>query len=139
MSEAVELLRRLYEAWNRRDIDGGIAMLHPEVEIHTSGHFPGLAPLYTGCEEARQFYDDLAGAWERLDLVPSEFHDLGGGRVLSLHHFRGVGRGGITAERESAQIVGVEDGFVRSMRTFGSWDEARAAAGIGGHPPSAVQ
>jgi hypothetical protein len=30
-------LTRLYDAWNRVDIDAGIGVLHPEVEIHMSG------------------------------------------------------------------------------------------------------
>jgi ketosteroid isomerase-like protein len=139
MSEAIEVVLRLYDAWNRRDVEAGIALLHPEVELHTSGDFPGMASVYRGRDEALRFYEDLSGPWERLDMVLAEEHDLGGGRVLTLYRFAGVGRGGITVKRDAAQIVAVEDGLVRSMRTFSSWDEARAVAGIGGHPSSAVQ
>ncbi len=42
------LLLTGYDAWNRDDRDGWIELLHPEVEIHTSGVFPDLAPVYRG-------------------------------------------------------------------------------------------
>ena len=126
----VDTLKRLHDTWNRRDVEDGLALLHPAVEIRTSGVFPGLGNLYSGRAEARRFYEDITGIWEKLDLEPHEYHDLGGDRLLTLYRFVGHGRGGITVARDAAQIVTLEDGLVRTMRTFGSWDEARAAAGL---------
>jgi ketosteroid isomerase-like protein len=127
----VDVLSALYDAWNRQDVDGGVALTHPDVEFHSSGDFPGMSSVYRGREEMRGVYEDLAGLWERLELVPREYHELPDGGVLALYTFIGHGRDGITVERDAAQIVTVEDGLVRSMRTFGSWAEARAAAGLG--------
>ena len=95
MSGSVETLKELYGAWNRRDVDAGLALLHPDVELLTSGDFPGMSPVYTGRDQARKFYEDLAGLWERLDLSPHEYRALDDGSVpLTLYRFVGHGRGG---------------------------------------------
>ena len=41
-----ELAERGYRAWNEDDLDGLLAICHPEVEYHTSGVFPGLESVY---------------------------------------------------------------------------------------------
>jgi ketosteroid isomerase-like protein len=41
-----ELVARGYAAWNEDDLEGLLALCHPEVSYHTSGVFPGLDPVY---------------------------------------------------------------------------------------------
>ena len=129
MSANADLLRRVYDAWNRKDVEGGLALVHPEIEFHSSGEFPGLAPVYQGREGMRRFWEDLAGFWEvGLEVRSDEMTELPDGRLLALNTFVGHAREGMTVERETAQIVRIEDGLVTSMVTFGSWEAARAAA-----------
>jgi ketosteroid isomerase-like protein len=138
----VAVVRELYDAWNRRDVAHGIELTHPDVEFHPSGEYPGLTGVYRGRERMRDVFEDLAGFFEDLTVRVDELRPLGNHGVLVLYTFIGHGRDGVPVERAAAQVVEVEDGLVRSMRTFGSWEAARAAAGLdepGGHPPSAVQ
>ena len=124
------VLRDLYDAWNRRDVEAGVALTHPDVEFYPSGDFPGMADVYRGRGRMRAAFDDLAGFFERLDMRVHSIRDLSDGRLLAIYTFVGRGRDGVTVERDAAQLVEVEDGLVRSMRTFGSWAAARAAAGL---------
>jgi ketosteroid isomerase-like protein len=43
-----ELTEIGYRAWNEDDLDGLLAICHPEVEYYTSGIFPGLQFVYEG-------------------------------------------------------------------------------------------
>lgn len=58
--ENVELLCRAHDAFNRRDIDACIALLHPEVVWEESGDvLPGLRGTYRGRAEVRGFIEEL--------------------------------------------------------------------------------
>lgn len=47
--ENVEIVRRLYEAWNQGDLDSILLVMHPEIEIdYKAGAFPGVDDAYTG-------------------------------------------------------------------------------------------
>jgi uncharacterized protein len=50
--ENVEIARRAYEAFNRRDFDGLLDLLDPEIEWHQFTQFPDRA-VYHGREELR--------------------------------------------------------------------------------------
>lgn len=46
MSQAnLELVHGVYDSWNRVDLEALLAVMHPDVEIRTSGVFPGLEPI----------------------------------------------------------------------------------------------
>jgi ketosteroid isomerase-like protein len=58
-----EIVERGYRAWNEDDLDGMLAVCHPEVEYHPSGVFPGMQPVYRGEEGIRGWWADFRGPW----------------------------------------------------------------------------
>ena len=36
MSEGIDALKRVYEAWNRGDVEKVVALMHPEVDVRLS-------------------------------------------------------------------------------------------------------
>src|SRR5215207_1994818 len=78
--ENVETVQRLVEAWNADDLDAFLAELDAEVEWHPSIE-PGLegrATIFRGHDGARRGWREYRGeAWERLNMRPQEFRDLG--------------------------------------------------------------
>ena len=66
--ENVELVRVGYEAWNRGDMDAMLAIFHPDVELVTTGVFPGLDPAYRGHDGFRKFWRDFRGTWASLSM-----------------------------------------------------------------------
>lgn len=125
-----EQLARLYDAWNRGNVEALVSLVHPELEFHTSGHYPDLPALYRGPEGILAFWRDFRGLWESLVIEPCRYETVGG-RGLALWRFNGVGRGGIPVEREGGHIAAGRDGLIVDLRAYGSWGEALAAAGLG--------
>ncbi|HWW76953.1 MAG TPA: nuclear transport factor 2 family protein [Pyrinomonadaceae bacterium] len=70
-ADNVELIRRGYEAYARRDFAAVFALLHPEVEIYQTASLP-WGGTYRGQEQAREFFRRLSEQTEG-GPEPSEF------------------------------------------------------------------
>jgi ketosteroid isomerase-like protein len=121
-------VRRLFDAFNRRDIAAFLGALDPGVEW-----IPIMAALegrvYRGHEGARRWIEDLAADWEFFEPSFEEFRELGD-RVLVFGHWRARGRAsGVELENQPATwLYEIKDGKVASMRTFTDRAEALEAA-----------
>lgn len=84
MGEArADLVRRAYEAFASRDVEALRALADPEVEIITvTGMIAGREEPYRGYEGIAAYIADVASVWDRIELTPSEFHELDEGRLL---------------------------------------------------------
>ena len=54
-----ELAERGYRAWNEDDLEGLLAICHPEATYHTSGVFPGLQTVYEGKPGIARWWADF--------------------------------------------------------------------------------
>ena len=66
----IELTERGYRAWNEDDLEGLVAICHPEVEYYTSGVFPGLQTVYEGREGIRRWWADFHEPWQEIKVIP---------------------------------------------------------------------
>jgi ketosteroid isomerase-like protein len=125
----VERVHRAYEAWNRDHFEAVRELLHPEVEWHSSGLFAGLEPVNHGHEGVRRWWRQLKEPWESFTIeVRRELER--GGTVITDVRFRAVGReSGVEVDLPFAHVFEFEDGLVVRYRSFGSLEEALAAAG----------
>jgi ketosteroid isomerase-like protein len=127
-AENVELIRTLTRTAGA-DLTGWLAFMAPEIELHLSGVFPDLAPVYWGhdgvCEFAAQFYT----TWEELIADAYRFEDLGD-RVLSLIHLRARGRDGIEVVLEMGHLWTFRDGLITRIDAFADPRKALEAAGL---------
>lgn len=126
--ENLELVRRAYEAWNRGDVDGVLALCHPELEYHASGLYPDLDPVYYGHEGFWKFERDFRATWESLSIDIERFEDRGD-RVAVLGEFEARGRDGMSLRRPAANVVTIRDGLAVRIEAFGDWDQALEALG----------
>jgi ketosteroid isomerase-like protein len=127
--ENVELVRRVFDAFNGRDIGAFLELLDPDVEW-----VPILAVLegrvYRGHEEVRRWIRDLNTDWEFFQVYYEELRDLGD-RVLVSGHWRARGRAsGVAVENPGTYLYEIKGGKVVSMRTFTDRSEALEAAGL---------
>lgn len=126
----VEIVRRVFDAFNRRDIAAFLELLDPDVEW-----VPILAVLegrvYRGHADVRRWIEDLATDWEFFEVHPEELDDLGD-RVLVSGHWRARGRAsGVELDNQPGTwLYEIRDGKVVSMLTFTDRDEALEAAGL---------
>jgi ketosteroid isomerase-like protein len=128
--ENVEIVRRVFDAFNRRNIDAFLGALDPDVEW-----IPIMAALegrvYRGHEGTRRWIEDLTADWEFFEPRFEEFRDLGD-RVVVFGHWRARGRAsGVELENQPGTwLYEVKDGKVVLMRTFTDRAEALEAVGL---------
>jgi ketosteroid isomerase-like protein len=128
-SENVEVVERIFRAFNRRDMTAFLDLLDPDVEW-----VPILAVLegrvYRGHEDVQRWVEDLAPDWEFFEVYYDELRDLGD-RVLIFGHWRARGRAsGVESEQPATWICEIKAGKVVQLQTFTDRAEALESAGL---------
>jgi len=120
------LVRRSYEAANRRDLDQVLSYFAPDavwdLSLMGMGAFEGLAAV-------RQFCEDWWGGYEQYEIEPEEILDLGNGITFAVisQSGRPVGSNGLVGLRYRAVQECAHGVYVR-ITNYLDIDEARAAA-----------
>jgi ketosteroid isomerase-like protein len=127
MPTNAELLLAGYEAWNCDDCDAWLALLDPEIEIHTSGVFPDLAAEYRGHRRARKFWRQMHEPWETF-LIEVERIEEEGDCAAAAIRFRGRGvDSGVEVDMKFGSGIRVRDGLAIELLNRRTLEEARAA------------
>ena len=125
----VDIARRLFEAYARRDMDTVLEAAHPDIEVR-----PGLVGglegrVYRGRDGFREFLEEVDATWTDFRIEIAEFRDLGDS-VMALGHTWGGGRDGIAVDAPGGWVLDMRDGRVSGFRSFNSWEDALEAAGV---------
>lgn len=129
MSQAnVEIVRAVYEAFNRRDWDAAFRDAHPDFEF-TIQRGPN-AGAHRGREQVQRFLEDQSSAFDIWTVEPEKFFEAGD-RVVAFVRFR-LRPKGSNAEFEIriGNLWTIRDGKVISNRGFPEPEEALQAAGL---------
>ena len=127
--ENVEVVARLIEAWNGRDVEAILALFHPECEVVFPPEVPEPGP-FRGRAELRGWVEGFLGAWEshRAEVVELTVED---GDVLAMLHLTGRGsESGVEMDETDAHLFAFRDGKVISWRNFPDRLQALEAAGL---------
>src|SRR2546427_13227222 len=108
--ENVEIVRALVETAGGH-LDAGLSFLAPDIELHLTGVFADLDPVYRGHRGVLEFVDVFNAPWQELSVVPERFIDLGE-RVLVLSQFHGEGRDGIEVSLRLAHLWTLRNGLI---------------------------
>ena len=128
MSENVETVTRLVEAWNRANVDAMLALFHADCEVVFPPEVPEPGP-FRGHAELRGWVEGFLGAWEfhRAEVVELTAED---GVVLAMLHLTGRGsESGIEMDEMDAHLFAFRDGKVISWQNFGDRSQALKAVG----------
>ena len=127
--ENVEVLRSLYEAFNRGDFEAAVRAAHPDVELIPPG---GQSPI-RGAPALRTWMEPDAFDDQRFE--PLEF-TVNGGKVLVRHRMTGRGAGsGVEFDLTLFVVFTIDrDGLVTRLEGFLPHEETEAldAAGLAG-------
>jgi ketosteroid isomerase-like protein len=127
----VDMVRSVYQAVNEDDLPAFLALLHPEVELTTSGVFPDLSPTYRGHEGAIDYWNavgpGLGGLWDSFTIEVTEC-ELVGDQVVASVHQRVQGRDGVAVEHDWGHLYSFADGLISRARAFLGPEAAREAA-----------
>lgn len=106
-----DLLRRAYDAFNARDIDGALAVMHPDVEWPN-----GMEGGYVhGHGAVREYW---TRQWRVIDphVEPRSFGTDETGRiVVDVHQVVRDPTGRVTADQMVQHVYVIRDGLIRSM------------------------
>ena len=128
--EIVEVLRDLFEAWNRQDFDGLLRYFDPAVEFHPGLVPPGEGTEYRGREGVMDWTRAVNDAWERVTVEPGQRIDVASDRILAIDRWRFEGRDGIQVEEELPTAFTFLDGLIVRVDGFTDKAEALEAAGL---------
>src|SRR6266702_4722953 len=129
--ENVEIVRALYEAWNRDDFEAWLSLIDPDVEWLQGIERPFGSNVLHGHEGACELWNLWRTEFDGLRIEVDEIRDLGGERVLLLGRGRAHGRAsGLMIESELAQLMTLRDGNLVRSEDYLSHDEALKAVGL---------
>jgi ketosteroid isomerase-like protein len=122
-----DLLLSAYEAWNRDDCGAWLELLHPEIEIRTSGVFPDLGDSYRGHERAAKFWRQLHAPWERLRIDVEQVEEDDDWAAAAIR-FRARGRDSeVEVDMRFGNAIRVRDGLATELVNRRTRHEARDA------------
>jgi uncharacterized protein len=129
IEQTIERLRQGIEAFNRRDLDGAMAPLDPDVElVSLKAVLEGSS--YNGREGMRRLLEDMSEDWEQFQLSADEFVPVGDDRVLVMGHLQARGKAsGVEVNYAAAWLCNLRAGKVVRVRFYDDREEALAAAG----------
>ena len=122
--ENVELVRRIYDAWDREEsardfISADVEYVNPSYAVEG------------GVRRGRASFRVVRETYEDFSLQIERFVDAGGDDVLVLARYAASGRGsGVPLEGEHGYLWTVRDGLAVRFRWFNSHREALEAAGL---------
>jgi uncharacterized protein len=128
-AENVQLIRKLVEAFNDRDIDSVVQDMLPDVELH-----PLRAQLegktYRGHDGVREMLADFDQDWEYVQVDAEEFRDADD-EVVVLGRLRARGRAsGIDLDVPMGFVWTLRNGKVVRVQSFSEQADAVRAAGL---------
>jgi ketosteroid isomerase-like protein len=126
--ENVEVVRRSFEACNRRDADAAVSDYHSEIEYRFVDTLD-RQPILRGREAVREAFLNIWADWQETFSDPVQFFDLGD-QVLVEHVDSRVGRDGIRIDDAGGQVWTLESGVVVLIEGFESWSDALEAVGL---------
>jgi ketosteroid isomerase-like protein len=125
--EIIARLRRVYEAFNRRDFDTATEIAHPEIEVVR----PAGQPVLRGADALRAWMQP--DAFEKQQMEALKFR-VNGNRVLIRHHITARGAGsGIEVDDDGWTVWTLnDDGLATRLEFYLEHEEDKAleAAGL---------
>jgi len=129
--ENVEIVRRVYDAFNRREFDRLFSEIYdPRIEWQTTREDPDAA-THRGFDGVRRYGAQWIGSFEDLHADVEEILEAADDRVFTWARWTGRGRGsGIDSEWWFAIVFELRDGKVRRAAEYFDRAEALEAVGL---------
>lgn len=113
-----EIVARLFEAFNHRDLPAMLALVHPEVVFQPmTAMVTQAGEPYLGYEGIRRYARDIETHWEELTVHPKQIR-AAGQAVVALGLVSGRGAGGSFGDAPTTWVVKFRDGLVAHAQIF---------------------
>jgi len=128
--ENIEILQRMFGAWNNRDFDALVEFYDPEGEFNPGLLPPGEETRYVGREGVNKWIWNVNDAWVAVTAEPEERFEVGSDRILAIDRWHFRGRDGIEIEEELPTLFTFRNGLIVRVDGFTNRAEALEAAGL---------
>jgi ketosteroid isomerase-like protein len=126
----VEVIRRMFDAFNRNEVEPQIEPMSDDYEWRPAFTGGGLVEgnVFRGIEGYRRYLRELEETWSSIELEIDEVRDLGDS-VLVLAHIRAIGRAsGAEVDQPFGGIWTFADDKLVRGHAYRTRDEALRAA-----------
>jgi ketosteroid isomerase-like protein len=144
-TDAIALVRRVFEAFARRDLEAVVALTDPEVELFApTAALANEGRCYRGHDGLARYLQDVERVWARLEVMPDKFREVGH-HVVAVGRVRAEARDGYQVENPVAWVWEIRDGKLCWGCVYDNPDEpvtgaaastpvAEGANGLAGRP-----
>jgi len=120
----VEAIRQMWEAYGRRDLDGVLACIHPDVEWREAVHLFDRG-VYRGHDGIRQLWQENDEVFPALQIDVDDAFDAGDGTVVVIGRFHDSVRGVETTIR-FVHICKLRDGLLAELTEYEDAEQVSA-------------
>jgi ketosteroid isomerase-like protein len=125
----VEIVRRALESFRDGDVEGALALGHPEI---VSARADPDGAVFHGHDGLLRLMADWVEGFEEWSYEAEEYVDAGDRVVVRLRQWgRGAGSGA-PVEAQNWIVYALEDGLIRRVHIYSDGRQAYAAAGLSG-------
>jgi ketosteroid isomerase-like protein len=126
-----ELVSQLFDAFNRRDLEGALEVVDEEIEfIAPTAEIANEGEPYRRHAGMEKYYADVARVWIELEVMPREYREVGDDAVLVFGRVWGRGEGGYIQDSPTQWVMRVRDGRIHWIRVFTNRSAALAEVGL---------
>ncbi len=133
MSEKnVEVVRTVFKAWDERDPESALALIHPDVEVDMTGAKASRLDIGSdrGHAGLARVISAFTSAWEGLRWEPEVFIDAGDIVIVWLRAFARGRESGVPVDTRFVSVYTLRDGLVVSWRGYDTLAAAAESAGV---------
>jgi ketosteroid isomerase-like protein len=121
-----QTVREIFAAFERRDADGGLALLAPEIVLEAISGAVLRGEPYVGHDGIRRYFADVEAHWSELVLEPVQIR-AAGHAVVALGRVRGLGGGGWLEPAPTTWVFKFSGELVAHIQIFSDAELARRA------------
>lgn len=116
--ENVELVRRMWDLFNRREIERALDLTHENFEMDWSNSIGPLKGIYQGRRQVLELWRSFVEAWDELRWEPDEIIVLDTTRVIVVNRVRIAAVAAASRSRQPAPKSGRSATASSSARSF---------------------
>jgi ketosteroid isomerase-like protein len=113
-----QVARRLFEAFNRRDLESTLELVHPEIAFQpVTASLVADGEPYRGHDGIRRYLADVETYWRELTVDPLQIRSAGEA-VVALGRVNGHGPLGAVENAPTTWVLKFKDGLVVQAQIF---------------------
>jgi ketosteroid isomerase-like protein len=130
VSSRTEIVQQLFDAFNTRDLEAALSVLHAEIVFEpVSGAVLNGGEPYVGQDGMRQYFADIEGHWQELTVKPVHVR-AAGDAVVALGHASGRSAAGSLDDAPATWVFKFDGDLVAHIQIFSDEHLARQALGL---------